>query len=742
MLRLPSAGGDSSLSGTEQSALDHHAPPTEAWVAPLQSAPMQSITPHQLSIFVEKVNNAFADVQRKRDSDRRLADRSFQQLQQKVDGVSDDRARDADARKKVAEVQGSVTGLLEELQNVARRVDGVEKSVWARTSGLDAVKQRSQELEQQVQNLEQHSRLAESSKEEVRKREVARLRRVERTIEDLSRRFSKTEESLQSQPRENITNLRSRRLEESQQLKDAEELKQRLHWLEEEITGELRQRVAWLEETHSSHGAPPLQHGREAAQNEEAICELTEQLSHLQQRSSCSDQALVALQQQVQHFSSGDLRDHHGQEASLPRTVVALQAELGVMSQQFSELNARFVELEGTLDGDLEGTPRRPSGTSNAGRGHADLQPQLDEITRELDQVRQWLMALQHHQQLSDSGGQRAGSDAGGSEVTSPSRGRGGRQEHLASEMQESGRSAAEALDILEERLGKLEESTDLYLSYTKCLASDQSQQMEQFGRRLEDVESSNKAVEQLLHEVEDADPSGPRSIVEQLDDVREQVAELRCGFSPRSPGQQRPPGDLHERRQMPNEDEVIERLSAVEERVHDHAELAASQIEKILERVSEDLAYHRHDLEDARQEARASVSALSDQVFAIGGQTQQSLSLTSNGALGSTIAAFTKKFKLQADSLEVMDQEELEHVEAALQHMQGTCLDAADQIAHAVQSELRALCGQDQHLQRTALSGSATPPSPVEDDRSSTSSADDGGLKGRLLSDHQWAKS
>jgi len=103
-----------------------------------------------------------------------------------------------DGREKWAELQGSVKGLLEETQALTRRVEGLDERLWARTSGADAERQRHRELEQQVQALEQHGRLHTVAAEEMQKRQVAKLLRVDHSIEDLAKRLGKQEEDLRA----------------------------------------------------------------------------------------------------------------------------------------------------------------------------------------------------------------------------------------------------------------------------------------------------------------------------------------------------------------------------------------------------------------------------------------------------------------------------------------------------------------------------------------------------------------
>merc|ERR1719311_1234202 len=219
---------------------------------------------------------------------------------------------------------------------------------------------------------------------------------------------------------------------------------------------------------------------------------------------------------------------------------------------------------------------------------------------------------------------------------------------------------------------------------------------------RVTDVESSQKAVEQLLNEVQDVSPSGPRTLAEQLEDVRGQCGELRGELLAATEGKHlevQGNGEMdraqNERQHRRNLEEVNKRLAVMERHVDANSE-------RILQQVSEDLACHRQDLEK-------SVSELSAQLLVIDGRTQQSLTaaLAPNTALGATVAAFCNEFRLQADSLEVMDDQDLQDVDVALQQ------------------QLRELCSQevspcfavkDQDYNRAPFSGSVTSQSFVED--------------------------
>jgi len=147
---------------------------------------------HQFSVMAERVNAMVAGLQRQSETDRRR----LVQLERKLDNRLEDRARENDGREKWAEIQGSVNGLIEENISLTRRVEGLDERLWARTSGTELTKQRNREIEQQVQSLEQQSRLASSTLEEAHKRHATKLRRAEHAIEESTRRLAKVEEEM------------------------------------------------------------------------------------------------------------------------------------------------------------------------------------------------------------------------------------------------------------------------------------------------------------------------------------------------------------------------------------------------------------------------------------------------------------------------------------------------------------------------------------------------------------------
>eukprot|EP00434_Breviolum_minutum_P001862 symbB.v1.2.001651.t1/scaffold86.1/size363240/10 len=150
--------------------------------------------------------------------------RRLGQLEKKFEAKVSD-ADKHDGRERWAEVQGSVSGLLEETQALARRLDGLDERLWARTSGSEASKQRNRELEQQVQALEQQNRLAAAAAEELQKRQATKIRRTEHSLEEVLRRMATLEDEVRQRSgshRDGYLEAKFITLEQNQETLDAE----------------------------------------------------------------------------------------------------------------------------------------------------------------------------------------------------------------------------------------------------------------------------------------------------------------------------------------------------------------------------------------------------------------------------------------------------------------------------------------------------------------------------------------
>eukprot|EP00913_Durusdinium_trenchii_P030526 g28595.t1 len=167
-------------------------PGTEGGKSSAATQPLWALhVENQFTALAERINAGVTTLQRQCELDRRR----LTQVEKKLDAKTAE-ADKHDGRERWAEVQGSVSGLLEETQALARRLDGLDERLWARTSGSEASKQRNRDLEQQVQALEQQNRLAAAAAEELQKRQATKIRRTEHSMEEVMRRMEKLEEEL------------------------------------------------------------------------------------------------------------------------------------------------------------------------------------------------------------------------------------------------------------------------------------------------------------------------------------------------------------------------------------------------------------------------------------------------------------------------------------------------------------------------------------------------------------------
>lgn len=176
---------------------------------------------NQFTALAERMNTGVSSLQRQCEVDRRR----LAQLEKKLEAQLDDRADKHDGRERWAEVQGSVNGLIEETQSLARRVDGLDERLWARTSGSEASKQRNREIEQQVQAMEQQNRLAAAAAEETQKRQATKIRRAEHSLEEVLRRMAAMEDEVRQKnatQRDGYMEARVNSLEQTQEALDAD----------------------------------------------------------------------------------------------------------------------------------------------------------------------------------------------------------------------------------------------------------------------------------------------------------------------------------------------------------------------------------------------------------------------------------------------------------------------------------------------------------------------------------------
>lgn len=145
------------------------------------------------------MNAVIAELQRQAEADRRSMQRQLEILERRQEQVSG--SGGAGGRERWAELQGSVSGLLEEMTSLSRRVESLDEKLRARVSGCEElVRQRTRELEQQLHAQQQKASLAISTSEEMAKRHAARLRKVGQSVEEHARRLAGLDEAAGRRP--------------------------------------------------------------------------------------------------------------------------------------------------------------------------------------------------------------------------------------------------------------------------------------------------------------------------------------------------------------------------------------------------------------------------------------------------------------------------------------------------------------------------------------------------------------
>jgi len=129
----------------------------------------------------------------------RQAAENHGKVQRQLDGfdrkLQEHLAAPAANRERWADLQGSVSGLLEEVAGLVRRVEGLDEKLRIRTASCEELlRQRSRELEQQLHGQQQKVQLAVSTFEEMSKRQTAKLRKMATTSEEQARKMAALED--------------------------------------------------------------------------------------------------------------------------------------------------------------------------------------------------------------------------------------------------------------------------------------------------------------------------------------------------------------------------------------------------------------------------------------------------------------------------------------------------------------------------------------------------------------------
>mmetsp|Transcript_27700 Transcript_27700/g.61035 ORF Transcript_27700/g.61035 Transcript_27700/m.61035 type:complete len:716 (-) Transcript_27700:54-2201(-) len=611
-----------------------------------QGSPM----PSALGISVATADTtleAVSQVQRQRDQDRRLFDRRLLQLEQRVDTLLSEKDSIADWRKKLAEVNGFFSGLQGEVHGLARHLETVEEMLHGRNSTMDLLRQRAQETEQQVQSMEKRVRHCDISMKEV-DRGMHKLRGMEQSLEEHAQRLHNLEEEVKARPQTVGGVVKYN----GQHILDMIELQQRIDGLE--AVQEL------------PRFAPSST--QDFTQITSSICELAEQVGHLAQRA-----------------------------AGFEATQVSLQHKVGEVAGRLATMGggSGFYELQPAQAEDL-----------SESHGGSEATAVLKELRGQLDDLSNFVLELSAKQE-----------------------------------------SPSEGVDALRDEVARQEETMDLYISYIKCVASDHSDQVLNLVGRISEVE---KHVSSPLQEAGQSAQSLMNStflssVRAQLAEVQEELLEVRAQVAETHGNHAPPPGmqdvcfheddvQMHQETAELLKQEMLhlqKRVNWLEAHLTDDAleqalqampgivqaaqsvEQAQSNMCDVIEQVNhlshrmvEGEAVH-HELQQTVSElvgqAAAShiavegcsahladvvekVQGLSEQVLEVQGRMDEAIP----SCLHETAAALGSKLQLDPNLLNTMRDLDPLQIDIALEHLQLTCLAAADDIASAVRLEFQ----------------------------------------------------
>eukprot|EP00434_Breviolum_minutum_P029059 symbB.v1.2.025706.t1/scaffold2512.1/size77315/1 len=170
-------------------AMTHRGPLLNSWMP--ETAMTSPRTPRQHPSEL-RVGLAVSELQRQ-------AAENHGKVQRQLDGfdrkLQEHLAAPAANRERWADLQGSVSGLLEEVAGLVRRVEGLDEKLRIRTASCEELlRQRSRELEQQLHGQQQKVQLAVSTFEEMSKRQTAKLRKMATTSEEQARKMAALED--------------------------------------------------------------------------------------------------------------------------------------------------------------------------------------------------------------------------------------------------------------------------------------------------------------------------------------------------------------------------------------------------------------------------------------------------------------------------------------------------------------------------------------------------------------------
>lgn len=328
-----------------------------------------------------------ASLQRQCEQEKRSSERQFKQLERRVQSLQEERARESEGRDKRAELQGIVKGLVEEVQTLTRRAEGVDERLRTRTSGIEeAARQQLRELEQQLQASEHKQRLATSSLEGVHERITVKLRRQEQLVEEHARRLARFEENQGTAGGASILESRIGVIEQQYGMLEAK--LQGLSAKHEEMLPDDHCHVDIVRETRTAleDSIQSLERSFDALATR-VQAELEEQSGHLASVSGGLGSVKVKLDSQSQRFESfaeraeiahipalEALRAEYAQHRSTDQQDVddrcaAMAQKIETISDEIVERIERLEDRINSGEGRMGGMPSSRGGTGGGGGG-------------------------------------------------------------------------------------------------------------------------------------------------------------------------------------------------------------------------------------------------------------------------------------------------------------------------------------------------------------------------------------
>jgi len=332
------------------------------------STPSPATTPRQthpagLGLAAElKLAAAIAEVRRQSEVERRWFRQQLRALERRMQEHLG--AAPVSAPERLADMQGSVSGLVSEMAGLSRRMDGVDERLHVRLLNCeDLIRQNTRQMEQQFLAQQHKAMLAVATSEAMSKRHAARQWRVLQAVEDHSARLNAVEakvaeDRLKLHDRCSELNTKQESLEE--ELRNHAPQLQRLETLlaEQQLcpefgsalvrAGALELRVESLEQRIGDvDGMVACWAERaEVLRLEASLQELVEPMRRLSQRTAGTEAATAVLERRLDQVA-------HKQEAShaceAPRGAVDTGLhELKV--QEIAELKARLADIEALVE--------------------------------------------------------------------------------------------------------------------------------------------------------------------------------------------------------------------------------------------------------------------------------------------------------------------------------------------------------------------------------------------------------